>query len=185
MEVSMQLQDLNGLKGQKDLLKAKYSVPKMEPSSNSKGVSVEDSVDLSSSMSLKQINERLSTEIGKKLDEMLKAHGIDLRDAAGLDWSPEATATRIFEGVSGLLGIWEWQNPQMSDAEVIDSFEEVIRSAIDLGYSQAMTALAPLNLDDSVKSIAQETISLVHEKFDGFFLALREELKAEDSEGEA
>lgn len=180
MEVAMQV-DVGRLYQQQEQIKSEYAVAKVEPASNSSEFAQEDSVDLSMSMSLKEINERMSTKIGRKLDEALKAEGVDLRSAAGLDWSPEATATRLFEAISGLLPVWEAQHPEMSRDEVVDSFESVIRDAIDLGYSQAMEVLEPLDIDDGVKAVAEETISLLHGKFDVFFMSLREELKERSS----
>ncbi len=132
-----------------------------------------DKVDLRSGFSLERIQSLLTTEIGKKVDEMMAAAGIDITAAAGLDWSPEATAGRIFDMTTGLFSVWKNQHADMSEDELVDSFEKVIRSSVDQGASEAMGILSASGVNDDALSVSEKTMSVLHSKYDDFFEGLR------------
>lgn len=168
----------------------KYSVPRgvgpkakninnVEAAQRKKQDDSIDKIDLSKGLSLERINSLLTTEIGKKVDRMLAEAGIDLGAAAGLDWSPEATAGRIFDMTTGLFEIWRSQHPEQSEEELTDSFENVIRTSVDKGASEAIAILGAGGIDDGVISVAKDTMSILHEKYDDFFLSLRSNLEKE------
>ena len=132
-----------------------------------------DKDDLKTGLSLERIQDLLTTEIGKKVDEMMAAAGIDMTAAAGLDWSPEATAGRIFDMTTGLFGVWKDQHPDQSEEELVDSFEKVIRSSVDQGASEAMAIISAGGIGDDVLSVSEKTMSTLHERYDAFFEDLR------------
>lgn len=145
-----------------------------------------DKVNLSVGMSVEDVNKLLVSEVGKKVKAMFEEAGIDPASLADTDWSPEATAERIFRGTTGMFGIWKSQHKKMSDDELIDSFEAVLRKSVDQGASEAIGLIEARGFDkeESIVGTARETISLVHEKFDDYFETLRngssEEIEAEE-----
>ncbi|MBN2340243.1 MAG: DUF5610 domain-containing protein [Deltaproteobacteria bacterium] len=145
-----------------------------------------DKIDLSAGMSIDDVNRLLETAVGEKVKAMFEDAGIEPSTVANTDWSPEATAERIFRGTTGLFEIWKSQNKDMSEEELIDSFEQVLRNAVDRGASEAigMIEARGFNEEESVVSTARETISMVHEKFDNFFESMRNDL-GEKSESTA
>ena len=148
---------------------------KKEASGSSKTASQSglDTIELSSGVSIEQIQSFLQTEIGKKIDAMMAGAGIDFSQAAGMDWSPEATSTRIFDMATGLFGIWRDQHPDMTEDELVDSFEKVIRTSVDQGANEAIALIDTAGFDEETKDISQKTISLLHEKLDTHFDDLR------------
>lgn len=135
-----------------------------------------DRIHLSPEATQKYGQAKLQEHILGKLKEQLAAAGVDFDAAAGLDWSPDATAQRIFGFATGLMGIFRDQNPELSESEVIDKFESTVRGAVDEGYSQAIGILQGLNVGDEVLDTAQTTIDKVHTLFDDFFANLRSQL---------
>ena len=115
----------------------------------------------------------LATEHGQALDALFQEHGVDLRHAAGLDLSPEATSERIFGFASGMYAIWREQHPELSEAEALDEYESVIRGATEQGFEEAMGILEGMGLADQARDTAEETMSLLREKLDHFFDARR------------
>ena len=141
-----------------------------------------DRVDLSQSMSIEDVNRLLVTEVGRKVEKMFEEAGIDPVSVADTDWSPEATAERIFRGTTGLFEIWRAQHKDMSETELIDSFEEVLRASVDQGAQEAIGLIEARGFEneENVLDTAKETMSLVHEKFDSYFESLRERLETRD-----
>ncbi len=138
-----------------------------------------DKVDLKSGFSLERIQSLLTTEIGKKVDKMMADAGIDISTAAGLDWSPDATAGRIFNVTTGLFSVWKNQHQDMTEEELVNSFENVIRSSVDKGASQAMAILSASGVSDDVLSVSEKTMSVLHSKYDDFFDDLRPKSESE------
>ncbi|MBN2717664.1 MAG: DUF5610 domain-containing protein [Deltaproteobacteria bacterium] len=140
-----------------------------------------DRVDLSRTFSVEDVNHLLVTEVGRKIEKMFEEAGIDPVAIADTDWSPEATAERIFRGTTGLFEIWKAQHKDMSEAELIDSFEQVLRSSVDQGAQEAIGLIEARKFEDeeNIVGTAKETMGLVHAKFDDYFTALRERLNGE------
>lgn len=149
--------------------------------SPSKVVNTIDMVNLSVGLSIDEVNRMMVSEVGKRVNAMFEEAGIEPTDIANTDWSSDATATRIFEGTTNMFEIWRSQNKDMEEAELIDSFEEVLRKSVDMGASEAIGLIEGRGFDDEVVGTAQETMSLVHSKFDEYFGNLRSALEQEDS----
>ncbi len=142
-----------------------------------------DKIDLRAGLSLERIQSLLTTEVGKRVEKMMAAAGIDITAAAGLDWSPEATAGRIFDWTTGLFGIWREQHPKMGEEELIDSFENVIRGSVDQGAQEAIALIEGSELGSDATSVAEETMTTLHSRYDDFFAGLRASL-VEDTASE-
>jgi hypothetical protein len=142
-----------------------------------------DRVDLSAGLSVDEVNQLLEKEVGRKVREMLDEAGIEPTALADRDWSPEATAERIFRGTTGLFEIWKSQHRDMSEEELIDSFEHVLRASVDRGATEAIGLIEARKFEseDTIVDTARETIGLVHEKFDSYFKSLREGSKGNNS----
>jgi len=140
-----------------------------------------DRVDLSKTLSVEDVNHLLVTEVGRKIEKMFEEAGIDPAAVADTDWSPAATAERIFRGTTGLFGIWKAQHKDMSEAELIDSFEQVLRSSVNQGAQEAIGLIEARQFEDeeNIVGTAKDTVSLVHQKFDDYFTSLRERLNGE------
>lgn len=166
--------------------KKKSSTTQKESAPVLEQTSTIDRIDLSSGFSLERINSMMESAIGKKVAKMFSDAGIEVSAVAGLDWTPEATATRIVDVTTGFLGIWRQQHPEQNEEESLSSFEKTIRGAIDQGYSQALSILGGAGLDsETVKSVAGQTIDFVHAKLDDFFARMREESDSTNSDSEA
>jgi len=144
-----------------------------------------DTVDLKTGLSIQEIQSLLTTEIGKKLEAMFSRYGLDPLAMAGVDWSPEATAGRIFDMTTSLYEVWKEQHKGASDEELIDGFEKTIRKAVDQGASEAMEIISALDVDDSIKATAAETMSILHSRYDDFFSKLRAALPSQEASSEA
>ena len=149
---------------------------------NHNKVSVEDRVSLSTGVSLERIQSLLQTEIGKKVDAMFRDAGIDAETTAGLDWSPEATSERIFDMTTGLFGVWREQHKEMSEAELIDSFENVIRTSVDKGADQAIALIGEAGFGEQTRDVTDKTMTRLHEKYDDYFAGLRESLNSSEAD---
>lgn len=121
----------------------------------------------------------LTTEIGKQVEGVLGKHGLSLTDAAGLDWSAEATSDRIVAGTTALLGTFARQNPELSNEELLDRFESTIRGGVDRGYQQALSILeAVSSFSPEVRELGQRTIAMTHDKLTSWFAEQRSNLKS-------
>lgn len=139
-------------------------------------------VDLSPEATAAITQHMLETEVGKKIAAAFDAAGVDLSQAAGKDWSVDATAQRIVDFSTGLFGTFRDQHADLSDEEALDLFEETLRGAVDKGYGEALEVLQGMQVSDDVLDRAEQTIGRVHTLFDDFFKAQREAL-AQSAEG--
>jgi hypothetical protein len=140
-----------------------------------------DSIRLSAEATQKYGQAQLQEHILGKLKEQLAAAGVDFDASAGLDWSPETTAQRIFGFASGMLGVFRDQNPELNESDLIDKFESTVRGAVDTGYGQALEILKGLSIGQDALDTAQTTIDKVHSLFDDFFANLRDKPPAEST----
>lgn len=92
------------------------------------------------------------------------------------DHTPEATAQRIVDGVTGLLPAFQAQNPDLEGEELLDQFMSTIRGGIQQGYGEAMEILGSIGAleFDSVSSGIEKTMKIVEEKLVAFETDYRE-----------
>lgn len=134
-------------------------------------------IDISGEVQAKQLQDALLSEIGKKIDAVLGDAGVDLRDAAGMDWSAEATADRIFNFAAASFETFAERHDELTPEEQLDQFESLIRGAVDSGAQDAMAILVSAGYEDETRPLAERTMELVHEKFDDFFEDRRSKLE--------
>jgi len=136
-------------------------------------------VSLSAAAGAASAQNTLETSMADKVREMFSEYGIEQPDYAGVDFSPQATAQRIFGFASGMMSVYADQHPELSGDELIDSFESTIRGAVDEGYGEAIEILQGMQMSDEVLSTAEETKSILDGLFDDFFSDLRGGSEAE------
>ncbi len=89
---------------------------------------------------------------------------------ASTDVTPEATADRIVGFALGLKGIYSRQNSDLSEEELMASFESEIRRGISDGFGDARGILGDLDLrSDQVQENVDATWDLVQQKLEEFF----------------
>lgn len=120
----------------------------------------------------------LADEIVSTLDELLAEELPDgIRSLRAEDYTPEKTAERIVDGVTGLLGVYAQQNPDLEGEELISSFMDEVRSGVEQGYAQAASILGDLGAFsfEGVESGIEQTMKLVEEKLVAFETNYREQ----------
>jgi len=147
------------------------------PTQKARASSFATSFDLRNGVTKEFLQSALTTQIGKNVEAILGKHGLSLNDAAGADWSAEATSNRIVAGTTALLGIFARQNPELSDQELLDRFESTIRAGIDRGYREALGILEAVStFSPEVRELGQTTIAMSHDKLTAWFSQQRENL---------
>lgn len=112
----------------------------------------------------------LLSSIGQKIGADFGELGIDLKDHIGEDQSPDAVSGRIVAFATGMFSVFQAQNPDMGEEELLNSFEETLRGAVDTGYEQASGILSSMdNMNSEIESIGNKTMRLVHEKLSAYF----------------
>jgi len=133
--------------------------------------------DLRQGLTPEYLNEALTTRVGKALAEKLKTWGVNLGDTAGLDVSAEATADRTFKGTTALLPFFARQHPELSQAELVDAFEETIRGAVGQGFDEAFDILSGYEeLNGDMRAEAERTRGVLDTMYDDYFSSLRKAL---------
>lgn len=141
-----------------------------------------DKLELSVDAANRYMQEALLTETGQKIQSLFEHYGVELPAANGTDWSADATAQRIFDFASPFLELYRLQNPELAEAEAIDSFETIIRGAVDKGVGEALDMLETGGLREQSQDLAHETQRLIHQKFDVFFAEARSILSSAGGE---
>ena len=146
--------------------------PARGAASKSAGAARADTLDLSTGLTLEKIQDLLKTSIGEKVAGLFAEAGVAPAEAAGVDFSPEATADRIVDFSAGLYDIFKDQNTHLSDADVIDKFEATLRKAVDQGAAEAFSLIGATLGEDALE-VGHRTMDLVHARYDEFFSQLR------------
>lgn len=135
--------------------------------------------DLKDGVTREFLQSALTTEIGKQVQDVLGRNGISITDAAGLDWSAEATSDRIVVGTTSLLATFARKHPDLQGQELLDAFERTIRRGIDTGYGHALSILEAVStFSPEVKDLGQRTIAMTHEKLTKWFAEQAQQLAA-------
>ncbi len=144
-----------------------------------------ESVSLSSvdrNKALRIVADKSLQQIAEMTRFAAQALGYDPDTLGSLDVSPEATSSRIADFAIGLFGLYKQQNPDMSEQEALDSYEELINGAVNKGYREALSTLSGLGVNDrGILDTAQKTIEMTFQKLNDFFTAKREVLAAQQS----
>lgn len=131
-------------------------------------------VTLSLELSVARMKELLLTEIGHELAEYVDDARFELEDAATIEYSVDATARRIVDFTTGLLGVHREQNRHLFEADVLDDFEELLRGALARGYESALSTMAAVGIEAQTWPLAEQTMALVGDELDVFFRGQRD-----------
>ncbi|MBV1857871.1 MAG: DUF5610 domain-containing protein [Nannocystaceae bacterium] len=117
--------------------------------------------------------EQLESETGQAIAELFDELGIDLSDSVGIDQSAEATSDRIVDASTAMFATFARQNSDLEGEDLIAAFETTLHDSVDLGYGEAREMLDGIGVDDDIIALGEDTMGLVHAKFDSFFEGLR------------
>lgn len=118
------------------------------------------------SFTARLIYERITIQVVSRTEAPPSAGGA----FSPLDFSPEATAQRIFSFSISLFSVYEAQNSDESAETVLANFEQLVRDAIDEGFGEARNILGELgNLDAQTADFVDRTYSILDRLLDEFF----------------
>lgn len=158
--------------------------PGRDESASRPGANTGDRVEISDvSRSLEWARDRLMLAVGKEIDAAFEKLGASAEGLGGMDMSPAATANRLVDFATGLLGAYREQNGELSEAEQTKGFEQTLRESINAGYETAISELKLMGYSDEDLAITRETMSLVDDGLSAFFTDLVE-ASAKPSGGE-
>ena len=116
-------------------------------------------------------NRVLNDSLNDKLNAMFQEAGMDTTvDSllqSGLDYSPEATASRIVEFATGFFGQYQGNNEGTEESEQIEGFVAMIKGAVEEGFAGAQEMLEGLGeIDPDVQGGIDKTFDLVMKGID-------------------
>jgi hypothetical protein len=107
--------------------------------------------------------------INNVLQASLGENAIQNAYDAGLDISPEATATRIASLSTAFFSQYQEQHPELDQEDAVNSFIGIIRDGIETGFSEAREILTSLSvLGGEIANNVDATYDLVQEKLTAF-----------------
>ncbi len=87
-----------------------------------------------------------------------------------LDFSPDATAQRIFSFSINMFAVYQAQNPDEPLESALTNFEQIVRDAIDEGFGEARGILEELGrLDEQTAEFVDNAYSVLDRLLDAFF----------------
>lgn len=131
-----------------------------------------DSVELSSSFKEGQslTVEILVVQVSMHVSSRAGAANPVQQAYSPLDFSPEATAHRIFQFSMGMYGVYQAQHSDEPSDVTLANFEELVRGAIDEGFGDALEMLEQLGrLDETTNEFVNNTRSILERLLDAFF----------------
>lgn len=131
---------------------------------------------------LKTVLELLTDRINSRIESSFPgSEGITIdQQTLSMDWSPEAVSDRIIGFATAFFGAFQSEHEDMSEGEALDGFTNLIRGAIEKGFSQAREILNSMSLlNRGVSETVNRTYDLTMEKLDSFAAERREALNAE------
>jgi hypothetical protein len=98
--------------------------------------------------------------------------------AGGVDYSPEATAQRIFQFATGFFEAFKQQHGDMGDEATVNHFLDVIKSGIDQGFKEAREILKGLGvLQGDIAANVDKTYELIQTKLGDWQKQMLDSLK--------
>jgi hypothetical protein len=94
------------------------------------------------------------------------------------DVTPDATATKIVQGIAGLFDTFAKQNANLSPEDLLNKFLDQAKKGIDQGFGDAQSTLENLGAFqvDGVKDGIDQTKQLIEQKLEAFADQKRKEL---------
>lgn len=140
----------------------------------------------SSALLLERILSRTQIELPAETRQLFEAAGkADFEasvapgaDGRPLDTSPEATAGRIVDGITGyIFKAWQMRNPEMTE-ESFQRFQTQVMKGFEQGLDEAKDILAGLQaLTPELEESIGQTESLVRSRLDEFFQSTIEAIR--------
>lgn len=102
------------------------------------------------------------------------------------DVTPDATATKIVQGIAGLFDTFAKQNPDLSAEDLLSKFMEQARKGVEQGFGDAVSTLDNLGAFqfDGVRGGIDQTKQLIEEKLKAFEAQKRKELGLDPAAGD-
>ena len=159
------------------LIKKTKDFAVLNASANVSSQAAEQPQNLLYKTAINEINKVLEPYLGK--DAAQKAYD------EGLDVSPEATADRIVQGTSAFFSAFKEQNPDLTDADALDEFLNVIGGGIDQGFEEARDILDSLKvLEGKIAEDIDSTYALVQDGLANFKSNILASLENEEAQAE-
>ncbi|MFP4381013.1 MAG: DUF5610 domain-containing protein [Candidatus Sumerlaeia bacterium] len=137
-------------------------------------------------MLLERILSRTEIELPPQAREMFEAAGkaefqaanAPATDGAAFDASPEATAGRIVDGITGyIFKAWQTQHPEMTE-ESFSEFQSQVMKGFEQGVEEAKDIITGLQaMTPETQESINQTESLVREQLDDFFNTTMEQIQ--------
>lgn len=134
-------------------------------------------------------NEPLRLTLKAAIDKINEALEADLGESAvqnaadsGTDFSPEAVAERIVSFATGGFAAYAERHGDESQQNQLDGFMDLIRGAIEQGFTEAKDILDGLGVfKDQVAANANRTFDLITEKLEAFEKTVLDRFESEQS----
>ena len=115
----------------------------------------------------------LDDSLADKFNAAVQEAGMDTNVesllGSGLDFSPEATANRIVSFAVGFFGSFKANHQEDGPADQIDGFSEMIKGAVEQGFTEARDILEGIgDISSETASDIDATFSLVMSGIDEF-----------------
>lgn len=128
-----------------------------------------DSVSLNKSglaQGLSELNQKVIDKLNEILAKDLPEGIASLKPE---EYTPEKTAQRIVDGISGLYAAFSKQNPKLTEEESITKFMELARKGVQSGYDSAYATLKDVGAIDinGVEDGIVQTKNLIEQKLKG------------------
>ena len=121
---------------------------------------------------LNGINDALQASLGE--------NSIQNAYDAGLDVSPDATATRIVSLNTAFFSQYQEQHPDLGQEDAVSTFIDIIRDGVETGFAEARDILTSLSvLNGEIASNIDTTYELVQEKLNEFITNLSSKNKVD------
>lgn len=90
--------------------------------------------------------------------------------ALPVDFSPEATARRVFDFSIGMFSVYQAGHPEESADTLLAGFEALVRDAIDKGFDEALTILQETGrLNGETDEFVSKTYAVLQKLLEEFF----------------
>jgi len=150
--------------------KPTFNIAEMKKNSDKQIVEAQLAVSLKDGPSVMSLLFRTAIEeINKHMPVDNKESTIQKAYENNIDFSPQATAKRIFTGATAFFNAYKEQNKELSENEALNKFMGVIRGGIDTGFGEAREVLSNLSvLEDKIASDVDQTYNYVQTGLDDF-----------------
>lgn len=157
-------QSVNTSKGSATVYQYEYEEEAYEVSLLTSQEDADSSIQTLLQMSYRRISETVTNSQISPNDLVSKNYGLS---AEPLDMSPEAVSQRIFDFATSLFGIYQQQNPDANDSDLLKSFVSEVRKGFEEGFNDAVKILKALNaLTPEVEEKINKTRDLFMKKLD-------------------